>query len=60
MDTPMSPPTKLTVVPNKWVRPTIRPADLSVGLSDLTCWHEDETTAWRANQGSLEGLRQPG
>jgi hypothetical protein len=30
-----SPPTRLTAVPNKWVRPTRRPADLSVGKTDL-------------------------
>jgi hypothetical protein len=28
-------PTRLTVVPDKWVRPTRRPADLSVGPTDL-------------------------
>jgi hypothetical protein len=35
MGTPGSPPTRLTAVPNKWVRPTRRPADLSVGPTDL-------------------------
>jgi hypothetical protein len=35
MGTPGSPPTRLTAVPNKWVWPTRRPADLSVGPSDL-------------------------
>jgi hypothetical protein len=35
MGTPGSPPTRLTVVPDKWVRPTRRPADLSVGPTDL-------------------------
>jgi hypothetical protein len=35
MGTPGSPPTKLTAVPDKWVRPTRRPADLSVGPTDL-------------------------
>jgi hypothetical protein len=35
MVTPGSPPTRLTAVPDKWVRPTRRPADLSVGLTDL-------------------------
>jgi hypothetical protein len=29
------PPTRLTAVPNKWVRPTRRPADLLVGPTDL-------------------------
>jgi hypothetical protein len=29
------PPTRLTAVPDKWVRPTRRPADLSVGPTDL-------------------------
>jgi hypothetical protein len=35
MGTPGSPPTRLTAVPDKWVRPTRRPADLSVGPIDL-------------------------
>jgi hypothetical protein len=30
-----SPPTRLTAVPDKWVRPTRIPADLSVGPTDL-------------------------
>jgi hypothetical protein len=32
---PGSPPTRLTAVPDKWVRPTRRLADLSVGPTDL-------------------------
>jgi hypothetical protein len=35
MGTPRSPPTRLTAVPDKWVRPTRRPADLSVDPTDL-------------------------
>jgi hypothetical protein len=35
MGTPGSPPIRLTTVPDKWVRPTRRPADLSVGPTDL-------------------------
>jgi hypothetical protein len=35
MGKPGSPPTRLTVVPDKWVRPTRRPADLLVGPTDL-------------------------
>jgi hypothetical protein len=35
MGTPGSPLTRLTVVPDKWVRPTRRPADLLVGPTDL-------------------------
>jgi hypothetical protein len=35
MVTPGSPPTRLTAVPDKWVRPTRRLADLSVGSTDL-------------------------
>jgi hypothetical protein len=35
MGTPGFPPTRLTAVPDKWVRPTRRPADLLVGLTDL-------------------------
>jgi hypothetical protein len=30
-----SPPTRLTAVPDKWVPPTRRPADLSVGPTNL-------------------------
>jgi hypothetical protein len=37
MGTPGSSPTRLTAVPDKWVRPTRRPADLSVGPTDLVC-----------------------
>jgi hypothetical protein len=29
------PPTRPTAIPDKWVRPTTRPADLSVGPTDL-------------------------
>jgi hypothetical protein len=35
MDTPRSPPTRLTTVPDKWVRLTRRPADLFVSPTDL-------------------------
>jgi hypothetical protein len=35
MGTPGSPPTRLTVVPDKWVRPTRRLVDLLVGPTDL-------------------------
>jgi hypothetical protein len=35
MGTPGSPPTRLSAVPDKWVRPTRRPADLSAGPTDL-------------------------
>jgi hypothetical protein len=35
MGTLGSPPTRLTVIPDKSVRPTRRPADLSVGPTDL-------------------------
>jgi hypothetical protein len=35
MGTPGSPPTRLTAVPDKWVRPTRRPVDLSVAPNDL-------------------------
>jgi hypothetical protein len=35
MGTPGSPLTRLTAVPDKWVRPTRRPADLSVDPTDL-------------------------
>jgi hypothetical protein len=39
MGTSESPPTRLMAVPNKWVRPTIRPADLTVGLTGLVVSH---------------------
>jgi hypothetical protein len=55
-----SPPIRLTAVPEKWVRPTRRPADLSVGLPDPTCGPEDEKIAWRVRQGSPDELRQLG
>jgi hypothetical protein len=35
MGTLGSPPTRLMTVPDKWVRPTRRPADLSSGPTDL-------------------------
>jgi hypothetical protein len=35
MGTHGSPPTRLTAVANKWVRPTRRPANLLVGPTDL-------------------------
>jgi hypothetical protein len=35
MGTCGSPPTRLTAVPDKWVRPSRRPADLSVGPTNL-------------------------
>jgi hypothetical protein len=41
MGTPGSPPTRLTTVPDKWVRPTRRLADLSVGPTDLVCGPHD-------------------
>jgi hypothetical protein len=41
MVTTGSPPTRLTAVPDKWVWPTRRPADLLVGLADLDgCPHD--------------------
>jgi hypothetical protein len=33
--TPGSPPTRLTAIPDKWVRPTRRPTDQSVSPTDL-------------------------
>jgi hypothetical protein len=35
MGTPGSPPTRLTAVPDKWIRPTRRPVDLLVVPTDL-------------------------
>jgi hypothetical protein len=68
MATPGSPPTRLTAVPDKWVRPTRRPADLSMGPTDLVGGPHDllktfqkipQTTylkTWRTRQDS-GGLR---
>ena len=41
MGTPGSPPARVTAVPDKWVRPTRRLADLTVGPTDLICGPED-------------------
>jgi hypothetical protein len=41
MGTPVSLPTRLTAVPDKWVRPTRRPADVSVGPTDLVGGQHD-------------------
>jgi hypothetical protein len=41
MDTLGSPLTRLMVVPDKWVRPTRRPSDLTVGPKDLICGPHD-------------------
>jgi hypothetical protein len=41
MGTPGSPPTRLTAVPDKWVRPTRRPADLFVGPTHLVSGPHD-------------------
>jgi hypothetical protein len=60
MGTLRSPPTRFTTIPDNWVWPTRRPADLSVGLLNLTCEPEDKKTAWRASQGSPYGLRRLG
>jgi hypothetical protein len=35
MGTPRCPLTRLTIIPDKWVQPTRRPADPSVGPTDL-------------------------
>jgi hypothetical protein len=41
MGTPESPPARLTAVPDNWVRPTRRPADLSMGPTDLVGGPDD-------------------
>jgi hypothetical protein len=41
MGTPRSPPTRLTAVPDKWVRPTRRLTDLPVGPTDQVCGPHD-------------------
>jgi hypothetical protein len=35
MGTPRSPPTRVMAIPDKWIRPNRRPADLSVGLTNI-------------------------
>jgi hypothetical protein len=41
MGTPRSPPNRLMAIPDKWVQPTRRPTDLSVGPTDLVgCPHD--------------------
>jgi hypothetical protein len=41
MGTPGSLPTRLTAIPDKWVWPTRRPADLLLGPTDLVgCPHD--------------------
>jgi hypothetical protein len=76
MGTPGSPPTRLTVVSDKWVWPTRRPTDLLVGPTDLVSGSHDllktfpedspddliqnDLKTWRARQGSPDGLRQLG
>jgi hypothetical protein len=48
MGTPGSPPTRLTTVPDKWVWPTRRPTDLSVGPTDLVgSPHDLLNTFWK-------------
>jgi hypothetical protein len=47
MGTPGSPPTRLMAIPDKWVWPTRRPADLSVGPTDLVAAH---TTSWKPSR----------
>jgi hypothetical protein len=41
MGTPRSPPTMLTTVPDKWVRPNRRLVNLTVGPTNLICGPED-------------------
>jgi hypothetical protein len=41
MGTPGFPPTRLTAIPDKWVWPTRRPADLSEGTTDLVGGRND-------------------
>jgi hypothetical protein len=50
MGTPGSPLTRLTVVPGKWVRPTRRPADLTVGPTDLVGGPHDILKTFRRFQ----------
>jgi hypothetical protein len=72
MGTPGSPPTRLTAVPDKWVRPIRRPADLSSGPNQPSWQHtqpledhfrrltddlnQDNLKTWRTRQ-NLNGFR---
>jgi hypothetical protein len=47
MGAPGSPTTRLTTVPDKWVRPTRRPADLSVGPINLVGGPDDLLKAFQ-------------
>jgi hypothetical protein len=68
MGTLGSPPARLMAVPDKWVRPTKRPADLTVGPTDLVGGPhdlpedspddliQDDFKNWRARQ-DIGGFR---
>jgi hypothetical protein len=47
MGTPGSPPTRLTAVPDKWVRPIRLLTDLSVGPTDLVGGPHDLLTTFQ-------------
>jgi hypothetical protein len=49
MGTPGSPPTRLTVIPDKWVRPTRRPTDMSVDPTDLVGGPHDLKKTFQKN-----------
>jgi hypothetical protein len=54
MGTIGSPPTRLTTIPDKWVWPTRRSADLIVGPTDLVCGpHNLLKTLQKIPQGTL-------
>jgi hypothetical protein len=44
------------VVPDKWVWPTRRPTDLSVGLPNMTCGPEDQTSVVSPDSPKITGL----
>ena len=65
MGTSGSPPARVTAVPDKWVRPTRRLDDLTVGPIDLICGPEDlqktlsdTKKTWSARQDIVYAARQ--
>jgi hypothetical protein len=56
MGTPGSPPTRLTAVPDKWVRPTRRLADLSVGPTDLDVNPHDLLKTFQKNSQMTQSI----
>jgi hypothetical protein len=58
MGTPGSPPTRLTTIPDKWVQPTKRLADLSVGPTDLVDGPHDLLKTFQKNPQTTLSRRE--